>query len=113
MAGAKRDRDGHEQTLDPQNSEHSTESVGPVRVEAGGASDSDEAQQRRARRLAEDLGINPAGVSVIIRLRRQVVLLQARVQQLESELRTEQARSEGHFARYRHEYHEAIWEDVF
>jgi DNA-binding transcriptional MerR regulator len=68
----------------------------------------DEAEQRRARRLARDLGINPAGVQVVLHLRRQLVALQARVQQLESELKTEQARSQARFARYRQEFHEAI-----
>jgi DNA-binding transcriptional MerR regulator len=68
----------------------------------------DEAEQRRARRLARDLGINPAGVQVVLHLRRQLVALQARVQQLESDLKTEQARSHARFARYRQEFHEAI-----
>jgi hypothetical protein len=58
-----------------------------------------EADQRRARRLKEVLGINPAGIEVILRLRRQVVMLQARTRQLEARLRIEQARSEVRLAR--------------
>jgi hypothetical protein len=59
----------------------------------------EEADQRRARRLKEELGINPAGVEVILRLRRQMVVLQARTQQLEAQLRIEQERSEVRLAR--------------
>jgi hypothetical protein len=71
---------------------------------------SQEAEQRRSRRLVKELGINSAGVQVILRLRRQVVELQGRVHQLEGDLKTEQARSEARFAGYRREYNEAIWE---
>ncbi|HKP53950.1 MAG TPA: hypothetical protein VJ183_15025 [Chloroflexia bacterium] len=73
---------------------------------------SEEAEQRRARRLAEELGINPPGVQVVLRLRRQVVELQTRVQQLEGELKTERTRTETRFVQYRREYREAIWEDA-
>jgi hypothetical protein len=40
------------------------------------------------------------------------VLLQARTRQLEGELRTERAHSTARLARYRQEYHEAIWEET-
>jgi hypothetical protein len=40
---------------------------------------SDDVERRRARRLARELGVNPAGVEVILRLRSRVVALQARV----------------------------------
>jgi hypothetical protein len=79
---------------------------------APGAGEAEEARQRRARRLAEDLGVNAAGVQVILHLRGQVVALQARLAQLEGELRIERARSARHLARYRREYYEATWEDT-
>jgi hypothetical protein len=72
---------------------------------------SEEAEQRRARRLADDLGINSAGVQVVLRLRHVVVTLQARVRQLEGELRIERSRSEDRSARYMREYDEATWDD--
>ena len=79
---------------------------------AAEADKSQEAEQRRARRLAADLGVNPVGVHVILRLRRQVVALQARVQHLEGALRLEQTRSGTRLAQYRHESQEAIWKDT-
>jgi hypothetical protein len=57
------------------------------------------------------LGVNSAGVQVVLRLRHMVITLQARVRQLESELRIERSRSDNHFAGYRREYDEATWED--
>jgi hypothetical protein len=72
---------------------------------------SEEAEQRRARRLADDLGVNSAGVQVVLRLRHMVVTLQARVRQLEGELRIERSSSEDRLARYRREYDEASWKE--
>jgi hypothetical protein len=69
--------------------------------------ESAEAEQRRARRLTVELGINAAGVQVVLHLRRQVVALQTRVRQLEGELRVERTRTAAHFAQYRREYDEA------
>ncbi|MBN9389825.1 MAG: hypothetical protein J0I20_17500 [Chloroflexi bacterium] len=72
----------------------------------------EEADQRRARRLASDLGINTAGVQVIIYLRGQVVNLTARVNQLETDLRIAQLNTGTRLARFRQEYSEGIWEDT-
>jgi hypothetical protein len=81
-------------------------------AEQAQAAEEAEAEQRRARRLAGDLGINPAGIQVILRMRRQVVMLQGRVRQLESALGVERRRSEARLAPYRREFHEANWRDT-
>jgi hypothetical protein len=87
--------------------------VEPVLDEAlAVAGEEAEAEQRRARRLASDLGVNPAGVQVILRLRRQVVMLQGQVRQMESALRVERRRTDARLTSYRREYHEASWEDT-
>lgn len=49
-------------------------------------SDSDIAFIRRAKTLIEDLGINLAGVEVILRMTQQMMELQHQLEQLESEL---------------------------
>ena len=77
-----------------------------------GLSQEEEAEQRRARRLATDLGINPAGVQVIIRLRRRVVGLTAQVEQLEDALRVERGHTEARLAQYRRKFFEGVWEDA-
>jgi MerR family transcriptional regulator/heat shock protein HspR len=55
-------------------------------------SESDIAQLRRVKTLMEDLGVNLAGVEVIMRIMQRMVELQGQVQELEDEL--EQAREE-------------------
>jgi hypothetical protein len=78
--------------------------LGHMHAEPEGA----ETEARRAKRLARDLGINPAGVEVVLRLRRRIVELEDRVYYLEGELKAEQGRTEARLGRYRHEYYEAI-----
>jgi hypothetical protein len=72
----------------------------------------EEAEQRRARRLATDLGINPAGVQVVIRLHLRVVGLTARVQQLEAALKIEHGYTEARLAQYRSKIFEGVWEEI-
>ena len=55
-------------------------------------SESDIAQLRRVKTLMEDLGVNLAGVEVIMRMMQRMLELQGQVQELEDEL--EQAREE-------------------
>jgi MerR family transcriptional regulator/heat shock protein HspR len=50
-------------------------------------SDWDISLLRRVKTLMEDLGVNLAGVEVIIRMTERVVELQRRVEEIESELR--------------------------
>jgi MerR family transcriptional regulator/heat shock protein HspR len=55
-------------------------------------SESDIAQLRRVKTLMEDLGVNLAGVEVIMRMMQRMLELQGQVQELEDEL--ERAREE-------------------
>ena len=55
-------------------------------------SEGDIAQLRRVKTLMDDLGVNLAGVEVIMRMVQRVLELQGQVQELEDEL--EQAREE-------------------
>ncbi len=67
--------------------------------------------ERRVRWL-EELEINPEGVEVILQMRRQVLELQTRVRQLETELAV---RRQGHarwLTLYRETYYEANWRDA-
>ncbi len=72
----------------------------------------DLAEHRYRRRLKETLGINPAGIEVILRLRSQLVELQAQVHQLEAELATRRARQDIHLVQYREACYEASWYEV-
>jgi hypothetical protein len=72
----------------------------------------DLAECRYRRRLRETLGINPAGIEVVLRLRNQVVELQARVHQLEVELAIRRARQDTHLVQYREACYEALWYEV-
>lgn len=55
-------------------------------------SERDIARLRRVKTLMDDMGVNLAGVEVIMRMMHQILELQNRVQELESELdRTKQA----------------------
>jgi len=49
-------------------------------------SESDIARLRRVKTLVDDMGVNLAGVEVIIRIMQQMLELQNQVQELESEL---------------------------
>ncbi len=49
-------------------------------------SERDIAHLRRVKTLVDDMGVNLAGVEVIIRIMRQMLELQSQVQELESEL---------------------------
>lgn len=55
-------------------------------------SDKDIAYIRRVKTLMEDLGVNLAGVEVILRMARQMVQLQQRVEELEAELERREQR---------------------
>lgn len=50
-------------------------------------SEEDLEQLRHVKSLIEELGVNLAGAEVILRMAQQIVLLQARVQELENELK--------------------------
>ena len=59
-----------------------TRSPGNIRL----YSDRDIALLRQARALMDDLGVNLAGVSIILRMKRQIIELQDRISEVESEL---------------------------
>jgi len=50
-------------------------------------SERDVAQIRRIKNLMEDLGVNLAGIDVILRMAKQIAQLQERIDQLESEIK--------------------------
>jgi hypothetical protein len=75
-------------------------------------SDADALAQRSARRLRRDLGVNGAGVEVILHLRGQVLSLQAHVRELEAELARHSTWHHARLAQYRDKYYEASWLEI-
>lgn len=71
-----------------------------------------EAERLYRRRLREILGVNAAGAEVILRLRRQVAELQARVRQLEAELAVREMGQQARLTQYRARCFEASWQEV-
>jgi hypothetical protein len=69
-------------------------------------------ESRSQRRLQDDLGIDQAAAETILHLRRQVVDLQAQLQQLQAELAAQSASQDMRLARYREVYYEATWIEV-
>ena len=67
---------------------------------------------RSQRRLQNDLGIDEAAAEMILHLRRQVVELQSRLRQLETELIAEQTSQQVRLTRYREVYFEATWMEL-
>jgi hypothetical protein len=76
---------------------------------AGNPSESERLYQRR---LREVLGINAAGVEVILRLRNQVIALQTRLRQVEAELAVWEAGRNTHLTQHRQACFEASWQEV-
>jgi len=74
---------------------------------------SDLSETLRRRRLREILGINAPGITVILRLRSQVLALQTRVRELEAQLTSLEAGRNSRLTRYRETYSEASWRDLF
>jgi hypothetical protein len=66
-------------------------------------------ESRCQRRLQEDLGVDEAAAETILRLRNQVLELQARIRLLEAELTAQAASQQLRLARYREVYYEATW----
>ncbi len=66
-------------------------------------------ESRCQRRLQEDLGVDEAAAETILRLRTQVLELQARNRLLEAELSAQVASQQLRLARYREVYYEATW----
>jgi hypothetical protein len=71
-----------------------------------------ESERLYRRRLREVLGINAAGVEVILRLRSQLIVLQSRVRQLESDLAMSEAGQNARLRQHREACFEASWQQV-
>ena len=76
------------------------------------ASNPTESERSDRRRMREVLGINAAGVEVILRLRHQMIALQARVRQLEAELGMWEAGQNTRLMRHRETCFEASWQEM-
>jgi hypothetical protein len=74
--------------------------------------DPSESERLHRRRLQEVLGINAAGVEVILRLRNQVIALQTRMRQLEADLARWEAGQNTRLRRRREACFEALWQEV-
>ena len=71
-----------------------------------------ESERSERRRMREILGINTAGIEVILRLRNQVIALQARMRQLEAELAMWEAGQNTRLMRHRETCFEALWQEM-
>jgi hypothetical protein len=72
----------------------------------------DAAYERCCQRLKEDLGLDEESVEVILNLRKQVTVLQARLHRLESTLEIYQTGHGSRLTSYRQVFYEADWEDT-
>ena len=69
-------------------------------------------ESRSQRRLKDDLGVDEVAVETILRLRSQVIELQARIRRLDAELTAQYASEHLRLARYREICYEATWIEV-
>ncbi len=76
------------------------------------ARETDPVARRCARRLRQDLGVNPAGAQVILQLRDQILDLQARIRELEAELAHQSGQRQLRVVQYRHLHLEASWFEI-
>ena len=70
------------------------------------------ALRRCARRLRDELGVNAAGVEVILRMRQQLLDMQSQLAELEAQLAHYSRRRGVRLARYRESYFEARWDEL-
>ena len=68
--------------------------------------------QRSARRLRAELGINAAGAEVILRMRRQMIALQAQMAELEAQMALNTRRRSARPTAWRAAELEALWEEL-
>ena len=69
-------------------------------------------ESRSQRRLQEDLGIEENAAETILHLRNQIIALQSRIRELETELNAQNASQNMRLARYREIYYEATWTEL-
>ena len=74
--------------------------------------EADAAYERYFQRLKEDLGLDEEAVEVILNLRNQVTVLQARLRRLESTVEIYQTGYGSRLTSYRQVFYEADWEDT-
>ena len=84
----------------------------PERQDTGKAWNPTESERLDRRRMREVLGINAAGIEVVLRLRRQMIALQARVRQLETELAMWEAGQNTRLMQHRQTCFEASWQEM-
>jgi len=68
--------------------------------------------ERCLQRLKEDLGLDDEALEVILHLRNQVAVLQARLHTLEADIKIYQSRHSSRLTHYRQVYYEAEWEET-
>lgn len=71
-----------------------------------------QAEVRCRRRLKRDLGMTDEAVEVIMNLREQVIALQERLRELESQVEIYDADNGARLRRYRQVSYEAVWDEV-
>ena len=67
---------------------------------------------RSQRRLQDDLGLEEAAAETILQLRNQIIALQSRIHEMETELNAQNASQNMRLARYREIYYEATWTEL-
>jgi len=68
--------------------------------------------QRCARRLRDELGVNAAGVEVIVHMRQQMLDMLSQLAELEAQLSQQRLRRGARLERYREAYFEALFEEL-
>ena len=71
----------------------------------------DELEERCRQRLIAELGMDEESIEIIMNLRHQVIALQDRLKELESELETYRSGYSSRLIKYRQVVYEADWED--
>lgn len=72
----------------------------------------DPAYERCLQRLKEDLGVDEETAEIIMNLRNQVTVLQARLHTLEADVKIYRSSYVSRLARYRQVFYEAEWEET-
>jgi hypothetical protein len=84
----------------------------PERPDSENAWKPSESERLYRRHMQEVLGVNAAGVDMILRLRNQVIALQTRLRQLEVEISIWEAGQHTRLTRHRETCFEASWQEV-
>jgi hypothetical protein len=84
----------------------------PERQDPENAWNPSESERLYRRHMQEVLGVNAAGVNIILRLRNQVLALQTRLRQLEVEISMWEAGQHMRLTRHRETCFEAAWQEL-